>query len=176
MGPGGLSILCCTDTLFSGHGSLLDRVDVAYLTMAQVGFSFGYGSKPSGSKLCISGFSPLKWLGFSFYVTLVKFHANIPPKVCQSAGFGPSGPNNVRFGSNLDMLFLKSNKHQNLWNSLVIMVMACLGLIFHEIGRSVGGENHRYGPPTHPHSQTLLALSNKVEKRAKTNFMNSDYA
>ena len=31
---------------------------------------FGYGSKPSVSKLCTSGFSPWKWLGFSLYVTL----------------------------------------------------------------------------------------------------------
>ena len=51
---GSLSDLLCTDMFLSGHGSILDRVDVAYLTMAQVGFSFGYGSKPSGSKLCIS--------------------------------------------------------------------------------------------------------------------------
>ena len=121
---GGLSDLRCTDMFLSDHGSIQDRVDVACLTMAQVGFSFGYGSKPSGSKLCISGFSPLKWLGFSLYVTLVEFHTKIPPKVCRSAGFGPSGPNSVRFGSNLDMLFLKSNKHQNLWNSLVIIFMA----------------------------------------------------
>ena len=116
--------------------------------MAQVGFSFGYGSKPSGSKLCIFGSIPLKWLESSLYVTSVKFHAKIPPKVYRSAEFGPSSPNNVRFGSNLDMLFLKSNKHQNLWNSLVIMVMAWLGPIFHEIKQSVGSENHRYRPPT----------------------------
>ena len=115
----GLSVLYCTVTLLSDHGSILDRVYVAYLTMALVGFSFGYGSKPSESKLYISGFGPLKWLGFSLYVTLVKFHAKIPPKVYRSAEFGPSSPNNVRFGSNLDMLFLKSNKHQNLCNSLV---------------------------------------------------------
>ena len=151
-------------------------MDVAYLTMAQVGFSFGYESKPSESKLCISRFNPLKWLGFSLYVTLVMFQAKIPQKVCRSAGFGPSGPNSVRFGSTLDMSFLKSNKHQNLWNSLVIMVMVWLWPISHEIRRRVGGENHRYRPPTHPHSQTLLAPSNKVEKRAKTGFMNSNYA
>ena len=70
----------------------------------------------------------------------------------------------VRFGSNLDMSSQRSNKHQNLWNSLVVMVMAWLNPTFHEIRRSVGGENHRYRPPTHPHSQTLLAPSNKVEK------------
>jgi hypothetical protein len=162
--------------LLFGHGSILDRVDVACLTMAQVGFSFGYGFKPSGSKLCISGSNPLKWLEFSLYVTLVKFHAKIPPNICRSAGFRPSGPNNIRFGLSLDMSFLKSNKHQNLWKSLVIMVMAWLWPIFHEIRRSVGGENHQYRPPTHPHSQTLLAPSNKVEKRAKTGFMNSNYA
>ena len=121
---GGLSVLCCTDTFLSGHGSILDGVDVACLTMAQVGLSFGYVSKPSGSKLCISGSNPLKLFESSLYVTLIKFHAKIPPKVCRSAGFRPSDPNSVRFGSNLDMLFLKSNKHQNLWNSLVIMVMA----------------------------------------------------
>ena len=143
---GSLSVLRCTIMLLSDHGSILDRVYVAYLIMAQVGFSFEYGSKPSGSKLCISGFSPLKWLGFSLYVTLVKFHTKILSKLCRSAGFGPSGLNSVRFGSNLDMLFLKSNKHQNLWNSLVIMVMAWLGPIFHEIRRSVGGENLRYRP------------------------------
>ena len=57
---GGLSVLRHTVTLLSDHGSILDRVYVEYLTMAQVGFSFGYGSKPSGSKLYISGFSPLK--------------------------------------------------------------------------------------------------------------------
>ena len=95
---------------------------------------------------------------------LVKSHPKIPHKVCQSDGFGPSGPNSVRFGSILDMLFLRSNMHQNLWNSLVIMVMAWLWPIFHEIRRSIGGENHRYRPPTHPHSQTLLAPTNKVEK------------
>jgi hypothetical protein len=60
---------------------------------------------------------------------------------------------NVRFGSNLDMLSLKSNNHQNLWNSLVIIVMAWFGPTFHEIRRSVGSENHRYRPPTHPHSR-----------------------
>ena len=123
---GSLSVLHCTVILLSDHGSILDREYVAYLIMAQVGFSFEYGSKPSGSKLCISGFSPLKWLGFSLYVTLVKFHTKILSKLCRSAGFEPSGPNNVRFGSNLNMLFLKSNKHQNLWNSLVIMIMAYL--------------------------------------------------
>ena len=121
---GGLSVLRCTDTLLSDHGSMLDRVSVEYLTMAHVGFSFGYGFKPSGSKLYISGSNPLKWLAFSLYVTLVKSHAKIPPKVCRSAGLGPSGPNSVRFGSNSDMLSLRSNKHQNLWNSFVIMVMA----------------------------------------------------
>ena len=109
-------------------------------------------------------------------MTLVKFHAKNPPKVCPSAGFGPSGPNNIRFGSTLDMLFLKSNKHQNLWNSLVIMVMAWLGPIVDEIRQSVGGENHRYRLPTHPHGQTLLAPSNKVKKRVKTGFMNSNHA
>ena len=57
---GGLSVLRCTVTLLSDHGSILDRVYVAYLTMAQVGFSFGYGFKSSGSKLCISGTNPLK--------------------------------------------------------------------------------------------------------------------
>ena len=152
---GGLSVLRCSDTFLSGHGSILDRVDVAYLTMAQVGFSFGYGSKPSGSKLCTSGFSPLKCLGFSLYVTLVKSHAKIPPKVCRSAGFGPSGPNSIRFGSNLDMSSLRSNKHQNLWNSLVVMVMAWIRPTFHEIRRSVGGENHRYRPPTTIHFSIL---------------------
>ena len=85
-------------------------------------------------------------------------------KVCLSAGFGPSGPNSVRFGSTLDMLFLRSNMHQNLWNSLVIMVMAWLWPIFHEIRRSIGGENHRYRPPTHPHSQTLLARAIRSKK------------
>ena len=109
---GGLSVLRCTVTLLSDHGSILDRVYVEYLTMAQVGFSFGYGSKPFGSKLYISVFSPLKWLGFCLYVTLVKSHAKVPPEVCRSAGFGPSGPDNVCFGSNLDMLSLKSNSHQ----------------------------------------------------------------
>ena len=79
---------------------------------------------------------------------LVKSHAKISQKVCQPAEFGPSGPNIVRFGSTLDMLFLSSNMHQNLWNSLVIMVMAWLWPIFHEIRQSVGGENHRYRPPT----------------------------
>ena len=98
--------------------------------------------------LCISSFSLLEWLGFSLYVTLVKSHAKIPPKVFRSAGFGPFSPNSVHFGSNLDMLFQKSNKHQNLWNSLVIMVMAWLGPTFHEIRQSVGGENYRYRPPT----------------------------
>ena len=87
-------------------------------------------------------------------------------KVCRSAGFGPSGPNSVRFGSTLDMLFLRSNMHQNFWNSLDIMVMAWLWPMFHEIRRSVGGENLRYRLPTHPHSQTLLAPSNKVESEA----------
>ena len=100
---GGLSVLRCTDMPLSGHGSLLDRVFAEYSTMAQVGFSFGYVSKPSGSKLCISGYTPLGWLGFSLYVTLVKSHAKIPPKVCRSAGFEPSCPNSVRFGSNLDI-------------------------------------------------------------------------
>ena len=90
----------------------------------------------------------MEWLDFSLWMILVKSHAKIPQKVCRSAGFGPSGPNNVRFGSNLDMLSLKSNKHQNLWNSLVIMVMAWLGSTFHEIRWSVGGENYRYRPPT----------------------------
>ena len=51
---GDLSVLRCTIMLLFDHGSILDRVYVEYLTMAQVGFSFGYGSKPSGSKLCIS--------------------------------------------------------------------------------------------------------------------------
>jgi hypothetical protein len=125
---------------------------------------FGYGFKPSGSNLYILRSYPLEWLDFSLWIILVKSHAKIPQKVCQSAGFGPSGPNSVRFGSTLDMLFLKSNKHQNLWNSLVIMVMTWLWPMFHKIKRSVGGENHRYRPPTHPHSQTLLTPSNKVEK------------
>src|SRR6185503_16440097 len=79
---------------------------------------------------------------------LVKSHAKIPQKVCRSVGSGPFGPNSVRFGSILDMLFLRSNMHQTLWNSLVIMVMAWLWPIFHEIRRSVGGENYRYRPPT----------------------------
>ena len=130
---GGFSVLRCTNVVLYGHGSILDRVDVACLTMAQVGFFFGYGFKPSGSKLCISGSNSLKWLEFSLYLTLVKFHAKIPPKVCRSARFGPSGPNSVRFGSNLDMLSLHSNIHQNLWNSVVIIVMAWLGPTFHEI-------------------------------------------
>ena len=143
---GGLSVLRCTVMLLSDHGSILDRVYVEYLTMAQVGFSFGYGSKPSGSKLYIPGFSPLKWLGFSLYVTLVKFHAKVPPKVCRSAAFGPSGPSSIRFGSNLDMLFLKSNKHQNLWNSLVIMIMVWLGPIFHEIRQSFCGGTAQFIP------------------------------
>jgi hypothetical protein len=73
-------------------------------------------------------------------VTLVKSHAKIPLKVCRSAGFGPSGPNSVRFGSTLDMLFLKSNKYQNLWNSLVIMVLSWLRPSLHEIRRSVGAK------------------------------------
>ena len=68
------------------------------------------------------------------------------------------------FGSILDMLFLRSNMHQNLWNSLDIMVVAWLWPLFYEIRRSVGGENQRYWPSTYPHSQTLLAPSNKVEK------------
>ena len=119
-----------------------------------------------GISYVFQGPTRLKWLEFCLYVTLVKFHAKIPPKVCRSAGFGPSGPNSVRFGSTLDMSFLKSNKHQNLWNSLVIMVMAWLWPTFHEIRRSIGAGNHRYRPPTHPHNQTLLAPSNKVEKRA----------
>jgi len=118
------------------------------LIMAQVGFSFGYGFKPSGCKLYIFGSNPLEWLEFSLCVTLLKSHAKITPKVCRSAGFRPSGPNNVRFGSNLDLLFLKSNRHQNLWNSLVIMILAWLWSNFHEIRRIVGGENHRYRPPT----------------------------
>ena len=137
---------------------------------------FGYGFKPSGSNLYILRSCPLEWLDFSLWMILVKSHAKIPQKVCRSAGFGPSGPNSVRFGSNLDMLSLRSNKHQNLWNSLVVMVMEWLRPTFHEIRRSVGGENHRYRPPTHPHSQTLLAPSSKVEKRAKTGFMNANYA
>ena len=94
-------------------------------------------------------------------MTLVKSHAKIPPKVCRSAGFGPSGPNSVCFGSNLDMLSLHSNKHQNLWNSLVIIVMAWLGPTFHEIRRSVGGENHHYQPPTH----TPLHLSRSASRQ-----------
>ena len=57
---GGLSVLRCSDTFLSGHGSILDRVDVACLTMAEVGLSFGYGFKPSGSKLCISGSNPFE--------------------------------------------------------------------------------------------------------------------
>jgi hypothetical protein len=69
--------------------------------------------------------------------------------------------NSVCFGSNLDMLSLHSNKHQNLWNSLVIMVMAWLGPTFHEIRRSVGGENHRYRPPTH----TPLHLSRSASRQ-----------
>ena len=136
---GGLSVLRCTDTLLSGHGSILDGVDVLCLIMAQGGFSFGYGFKPSGCKLYIFGSNPLEWLEFSLY------HAKIPPKVCRLAGFEPSGPNNIRFGSTLDMLFLKSKKYQNLWNSLVIMILAwLLWPSFHEIRRSVGGKNHRY--------------------------------
>ena len=95
---GGLSVLRCTDMLLSGHGSLLNWVFAEYLTMAQVGFSFGYGTKPSGSKLCISCHILLEWLGFSLSVTLVKSHAKVPPKVRRSAGFGPSSPNGVRFG------------------------------------------------------------------------------
>ena len=95
---GGLSVLCCIDTLLSSHGSLLNWVFAEYLTMAQVGLSFGYESKPSGSKLCISYHSLLEWLGFSLLVTLVKSHAKVPPKVRWSAGFGPSGPNGVCFG------------------------------------------------------------------------------
>ena len=35
------------------------------------------------------------------------------------------------------MLFLKANKHQNLWNSLVIMVMAWFGLAFMKLGRAL---------------------------------------
>ena len=85
---------------------------------------------------------------------LVKSHAK---KVCRSAGFGPSGPKSVRFGSTLDMLFLKSNKHQNLWNSSVIMVLAWLWLSFHEIRQSVVGENHRYRPPTTTLNEALWA-------------------
>jgi hypothetical protein len=82
-------------------------------------------------------------------MTLVNSHAKIPQKVCRSAGFGPSCPNSVCFGSNLDMLFLRSNKYQNLWNSLDIMVMAWLWPSFHEIRRRVVGKNHRYQPPRH---------------------------
>ena len=93
-------------------------------------------------------------------MTLVKFHAKIPPKVYRSAEFGPSSPNNVRFGSNLDMLFLKSNKHQNLWNSLVIMVMAWLRPTFHEIRRSIGGENHCYRPPAKCEDNVACATKN----------------
>ena len=62
---GSLSVFCCTDTLFSGHGSIWDGVDVVCLIMAQVSFSFGYGFKPSGSKLYIFGSVPLEWLEFS---------------------------------------------------------------------------------------------------------------
>ena len=62
-----------------------------------------------------------------------------------------SGLNSVRFGSNLDMSSLRSNKHQNLWNSLVVRVMAWLRPTFHEIRRSVGGRNHHYRLPTLAH-------------------------
>ena len=72
------------------------------------------GSSLPGPNYVFLGPTHLKWLEFSLYVTLVKSHAKIPPKVCQSAGFGPSGPNCVSFGSTLDMLFLKSNKDQKL--------------------------------------------------------------
>ena len=76
MGPGGLlgagqptsgslSVLRCTNTLLFGHGSILDGVDVVCLIMAQVIFSFGYGFKPSGSKLYIFGCNSLEWLEFS---------------------------------------------------------------------------------------------------------------
>ena len=47
------------------------------------------------------------------------------------------------------MLFLHSNTHQNLWNSLIYVNLAWIWPLFHEIRRSVGGENHRYRPPTH---------------------------
>ena len=149
--------------ILSSHRSILDGVDICALIMAQDAFTLDMGSSLPG--LTCTFRRPTHWNGLiSLWMILVKSHAKIPQKVCQLAGFGPSGPNSVRFGSTLDMLFLKSNKHQNLWNSSVIMVLAWLWLSFHEIRRSVGGENHRYRPPTHPHSQTLLAPSNKVEK------------
>ena len=93
----------------------------------------GYGFKPSGSNLYILRFTPLEWFDFSLWMILVKSHAKIPQKVCRSAEFGPFSPNSVCFGSILDMLFLRSNMCQNLWNLLVIMVMAWLWPIFHEI-------------------------------------------
>ena len=85
---------------------------------------FALGFKPSNSNSYILGNYPLEWLDFSLWMIQVESHPKIPQKVCRSAGFGPSSPNSVRFGSTLDMWFLRSNMHQNLWNSLDIMVMA----------------------------------------------------
>ena len=51
---------------------------------------FAKGFKPSDSNSCILRNHPLEWLDFSLWIILVKSHAKIPPKVCRSAGFGPT--------------------------------------------------------------------------------------
>jgi len=75
------------------------------------------------------------------------------------------------------MLFLHSNMHQHLWNSLDFVNLAWLWPILHEMRRNVGSENHQNWPPTHPHIQTMLVPSKQVEinpkDQAKPGFMNS---
>ena len=52
------------------------------------------------------------------------------------------------FFSILYILFLKSNNHQNLWNSLMLVKIDVLWSWKHEIRRNVGGRNHWKRLPT----------------------------
>jgi len=114
------SAVCCTDMSLNAWMFLLKSVWDSVLSLASAWLtSFAIC-------LCILYDTTLDWIAFAHMSTLT----NVEPKMSwvkdDRPGLGRPTWDSSHFGEISYISFLHSNTHQNLWNSLVLVVLAGL--------------------------------------------------